>query len=168
MHTALDIFRLMMRDEIAPELRRMGFKGSGQSFILPSETHWVLLGFQKSRVSYAEFVLFTVNVTAVSKRAWVEARSERSYLSERPSPNSNYGPWAWQQRIGHLLPDRQDKWWTIDTRASAESVRIEVLDAIRTYALTAIEQQMAQEPREGQKHVGRHSRTLGQAGGTLP
>jgi len=42
----------------------------------------------------------------------------------------------------------QDKWWTIDTRASAESVRIEVLEAIRVYALPAIEQQVAQEPRE--------------------
>jgi hypothetical protein len=152
MDTALDIFRVMMRDEIAPELRRMGFKGSGQSFILPSETHWVLLGFQKSSVSNAEFVRFTVNVTAVSKRTWIEARSERSYVPERPSANSNYGPWAWQPRIGHLLPGMHDKWWTIDvrdTRASAESVRIEVLDAIRTYALPAIEQQVAQEPGEG-------------------
>jgi hypothetical protein len=116
---------------------------------LPSETHWVLLGFQKSRASNAELVLFTVNVTAVSKRAWIEARSERSYVPEQPSANMMYGPWAWQQRIGHLLPDRQDKWWTVDTRASMESVKVEVLDAIRTYALPAIEQQVAQEPGEG-------------------
>lgn len=56
-------------------------------------------------------------------------------------------------RIGHLLPDRQDKWWTIDTRASMESVKVEVLDAvldaIRTYALPAIEQQVAEKPQEG-------------------
>jgi hypothetical protein len=32
MATALDIFRLIIRDEIGPSLRRMGFKGSGQSF----------------------------------------------------------------------------------------------------------------------------------------
>jgi hypothetical protein len=61
----------------------------------------------------------------------------------------NYGPWAWQERIGLLLPGGQDKWWTIDTPASAESVRMGVLDAIRAYALPAIEQQLAQEPREG-------------------
>ncbi len=149
METALDIFRVMMREEIGPELRQMGFKGSGQSFTLPSETHWVLLGFQKSRASNAKDVRFTVNVTAVSKRAWVEARSERSYLPERPSANSRYGPFAWQLRIGHLLLDRQDKWWTVDTRASMESLKVEVLDAIRTYALPAIEQQVAQESREG-------------------
>ena len=98
--------------------------------------------------SNAKDVRFTVNVTVVSKRAWVEARSERSYLSERPSANSGYGAFARQLRIGHLLPDRQDKWWTVDTRASMESVKVEVLDAIRTYALPAIEQQVAPESRE--------------------
>jgi Domain of unknown function (DUF4304) len=147
--TALDIFRLMIRDEIAPELRRMGFKGSGQSFILPSEVHWVLLGFQKSKASNAKAVRFTVNVTAVSKRAWIEARSEHSYLSERPSANISYGPFAWQRRIGQLLPHSQDKWWTVVTSVSTELVRVEVLDAIRIYALPAIEQQLAHGPGEG-------------------
>jgi hypothetical protein len=88
MATALDIFRLMMREEIAPGIRRMGFKGSGQSFILPSETHWVLLGFQKSTTSNANAVRFTVNVTAASRRAWTQARSEHSYLGERRARTS--------------------------------------------------------------------------------
>lgn len=35
------------------------------------------------------------------------------------------------------------------TRASTESVRVEVLDAIRIYALPAIEQQLAHSPGEG-------------------
>jgi hypothetical protein len=104
METALDIFRLMMREEIAPGIRRMGFKGSGQSFISPSETHWVLLGFQKSTTSNANAVRFTVNVTAASKRAWTQARSEHSYLGERPSANISYGDFAWQRRIGQLIP----------------------------------------------------------------
>lgn len=149
METALDIFRLVMREGIAPELRRMGFKGSGQSFTLPSETHWVLLGFQKSTTSSAKAVRFTVNVTAVSKRAWIEARSEHSYLGERPSANISYGDFAWQRRIGQLIPDGRDTWWTITTRASTESVKVEVLDAIRIYAWPAIEQQLAQRPRDG-------------------
>jgi hypothetical protein len=149
METALDIFRLMMRGEIAPELRQMGFKGSGQSFTLPSETHWVLLGFQKSMASNAKAVRFTVNETAASKRAWLEARSVRSYLPERPSANISYGAFAWQRRIGRLLPDTQDKWWTVAPRASTERVKVEVLDATRIYALPAIEEQLTPEPGEG-------------------
>ena len=104
MATALDIFRLMMREEIAPGIRRMGFKGSGQSFILPSETHWVLLGFQKSTTSNANAVRFTVNVTAASRRAWTQARSEHSYLGGAPSANISYGDFAWERRIGQLIP----------------------------------------------------------------
>ena len=139
METALDIFRLVMREQIAPDLRRMGFKGSDQLFTLPSKTHWVQLGFQKSMASNAKAVRFTVNLTTASKRAWVEARREHSYLGERPGANISYGDLAWQRRIGQLLPDGRDKWWTVTTRASVGSVRVEVLDAIRTYALPAIE-----------------------------
>jgi Domain of unknown function (DUF4304) len=147
--TALDIFRKMMREQIAPEPRRMGFKGSGQSFTLPSKTHWVLLGFQKSMTSNAKAVRFTVNLTAASKQAWVHARRDHSYLGEHPGANISYGDFAWQRRIGQLLPDGRDTWWTVATRASVESVRVEVLNAIRTYALPAIEQQLAEHPREG-------------------
>ena len=145
METALDIFRLMMRDEIAPELRRMGFKGSGQSFRLPSETHWVLLGIQKSGHSYPGLVRFTVNVMVVSKRTWTEARSERSYVPEQPSANTMWGPWLWQQRIGHLLPGRSDKWWEVDDRRSAEVAKREVLEGIRDCVLPAIQQQLTPE-----------------------
>src|SRR4029453_2800772 len=139
----------MMREQIAPELRRMGFKGSGQSFTLPSKTHWVLLGFQKSMTSNAKAVRFTVNLTAASKQAWVHARRDHSYLGEHPGANISYGDFAWQRRIGQLLPDGRDTWWTVATRASVESVRVGGVNAIRPYALTAIEQQLAEHPREG-------------------
>jgi hypothetical protein len=52
----------MLRDEIAPELRAAGFKGSRQSFDLPSESHWAVLGFQKSAWSDRQRVTFTVNL----------------------------------------------------------------------------------------------------------
>jgi Domain of unknown function (DUF4304) len=149
MATALDVFRLMMRDEIAPRLRRMGFKGSGQSFTLPSESHWVLVGFQKSTYSNADAVRFTINVTVVSKRRWREAQGEHSYLSDRPSANISYGGFAWQRRIGQLVPDVGDKWWTVWTGRPTGSVSAEVLDAIRVYAVPAIDRQLASEPGEG-------------------
>lgn len=43
------------------------------------------------------------------------------------------------------------------TRASTESVRVEVLDAIRIYALPAIEQQLAHRPLvKADGTLGRH------------
>jgi hypothetical protein len=142
MGSALDRFRTMMRQHVAPELRRMGFRGSGQSFVLPSEDYWVLLGFQRSRSSSAEAVRFTVNTTVVSKQEWAQARERASYLPERPTANTSYGTFAWWKRIGRLLPDGQDRWWTLSSGSAIASLAAEVLDAIRTYALPAIHQQL--------------------------
>jgi hypothetical protein len=146
MTTALDVFRFMMRDEVAPELRRMGFKGSGQAFELPSETHWVLLGFQKATGSNSTAVRFTVNVTAASKVAWHEARPTHVVLPERPSANTYYGTFAWQKRIGSLFPDGEDRWWTVTSDRSARSVAADVLEAIRTYAIPAIQERLTESP----------------------
>jgi hypothetical protein len=142
MGSALDRFRTMMREHVAPELRRMGFRGSGQSFTLPSEDHWVLLGFQKSRSSSAEAVRFTVNTMVVSKLEWAQARERASYLPERPTANTSYGTLTWWKRIGRLLPDGRDRWWTLSGDSAMASVAAEVLDAIRIYALPAIHQQL--------------------------
>jgi hypothetical protein len=140
--SAIETFRSMMWEGIAPELRRIGFKGSGQSFSLPSDENWVLLGFQKMMSSNSQAVRFTVNVTAFPKQAWAEERQARDFLPERPSPNTWYGYNLWQRRIGHLLPDRQDHWWLVTPGRSTESVAGEVLDAIHTYVLPAIEAQL--------------------------
>ncbi|RPE41173.1 uncharacterized protein DUF4304 [Streptomyces sp. Ag109_O5-1] len=50
----------MMRTQIAPALRALGFKGSGQIFELPHPASWALLGFQKSAYNTARHVEFTV------------------------------------------------------------------------------------------------------------
>jgi hypothetical protein len=142
MPSALDRFRTMMREHVAPELRRMGFRGSGQSFMLPSKDHWVLLGFQKSRSSSAEAVRITVNITVVSKQEWALAHERASYLPERPTANTSYGTFTWWKRIGSLLPDGRDRWWTLSSGSPTASVAAEVLDAIRIYALPAIYEQL--------------------------
>ena len=49
--TAQVVFAAMIRELIAPRLRRLGFKESGQTFTLPDDAFWALVGFQKSRWS---------------------------------------------------------------------------------------------------------------------
>jgi hypothetical protein len=48
--TAQHVFRAMMRDQIAPALRELGFTGSGQIYLLPSETLGRCSAFRKSTV----------------------------------------------------------------------------------------------------------------------
>ena len=136
----------MMQQEIAPALRELGFKGSGQSFTLPSVTHWALLGFQKSAWGDAREVQFTVNLTVVGKRAWEDARAERPYLGARPAPNTGYGFPTWGERIGLLLPEGTDLWWSVAADSSTVSVVEGVLAAIRDYALPEMRREIAVRP----------------------
>jgi len=48
-------------------LRRLGFKGSGQRYELPSDVTWATLGFQKSAYSDSLAARFTINVTVISR-----------------------------------------------------------------------------------------------------
>jgi hypothetical protein len=78
----------MMREQVAPALRGLGIKGSGQSFANPSERYWALIGFQKSRRSSSAVLEFTVNLTVVSRAASVLAsRRDRwwSVAADRPT-----------------------------------------------------------------------------------
>ena len=61
--SAQEIFAAMLRDELAPRLRQLGFKGSRQAFLLPDDHRWIQIGFQKSAWSDAGSVRFTANVT---------------------------------------------------------------------------------------------------------
>ncbi|MFE4409798.1 DUF4304 domain-containing protein [Streptomyces sp. NPDC056821] len=136
--TAQEVFASMMRAQVAPGLRALGFKGSGQIFELPHPSSWALLGFQKSAYNTAGHVEFTVNVTVAGKAAWAEARERQPHLPARPSPNVVYGPAAWHSRIGRLLPTARDTWWTISPKSDQSRVARDVMTAITDYALPAI------------------------------
>jgi Domain of unknown function (DUF4304) len=105
----------------------MGFKGSGQSFTLPSKTHWVLLGFQKSMTSNAKAVRFTVNLTAASKQAWSRtARSllpggapRREHLLRRLRMAAANRPVA-PRRTGHVVDGRDARLGRIGEGGGAE------------------------------------------------
>jgi hypothetical protein len=134
--TAQDAYTSMMRDRIAPALHEEGFRGSGQVFTLPSKSHFVLLGFQRRRVSDRQRVLFTVNVSAIDRIAWATAAAEKPALGDRPDANTFYGAWAAQARIGQLLPDPEgDKWWEVTPAASLDPLADDILGALTSYAL---------------------------------
>ena len=136
--TAQEAFATLMRTRIAPGLRALGFKGSGQTYELPHLETWALIGFQKSAQKTAGHVEFTVNVTVADKRGWAQARRRQPDLPARPSPNTVYGPAAWQSRIGRLLPANRDTWWTISATSDPEPVARGVITAVTEYALPAI------------------------------
>ncbi|MEV6272661.1 DUF4304 domain-containing protein [Kribbella sp. NPDC051936] len=84
---APELFKSVLANRWAPALRESGFKASGRLFVLPDDRDWVMLGFQSSSSSNAEWVKFTINLLVVGKQAWDEARERSPHLSAKPSPN---------------------------------------------------------------------------------
>ena len=133
----------MMRAQIAPALRSLGLKGSGQSYAIPSDDYWALVGFQKSGASSAAAVKFTVNLQVQPRDAWARAYNERPWMGVKPSPNTIAGvEGGWWSRIGQLLPDAEDHWWWIEPDRPTEPVADEVIAAIRDYGLPEMRRRM--------------------------
>jgi Domain of unknown function (DUF4304) len=94
----------MLKTQLAPGLRELGFKGSGRSYELPCPDHWAMLGLQGSKWNDSSEVLFTINLLVVSRSLWERERAQDSYLGAKPKPNYMHGTFAWWQRIGSLMP----------------------------------------------------------------
>ena len=113
MTTAQDVYKAMMRDNVAPRLRALGWKGSGQRYELSDPEAWVQLGFQPSRDNNSSSVSFTINVSVIDKQAWAVFRNERPALPARPNPSVHYNNELSLIGIGHLLYGKTATWWNI-------------------------------------------------------
>ncbi|MEJ7569366.1 MAG: DUF4304 domain-containing protein [Gaiellaceae bacterium] len=136
----------MVRDELAPRLRDIGFVGSGQTYTLPDTDAWLMIGLQRSKWSDATAVDFTLNLTVALKSLWTERHEERpDFYPRRPGANTDYGDVMWQDRISSVLRDEgllgasePEKWWRVQAGEPTEAVTADVLKVVGSYALPAI------------------------------
>lgn len=138
MTTGQATFIDFIKTYVAPGLRELGFSGSGNKYKLPNSRCFAILGIQKSAYSTTNEVKFTINLTVADKNDWLEQQRKKTYLPKEPAANTFYGDFVWQSRIGTLLPDSNDKWWSILPSSDLQQVSEEVLEAIKKYALPAI------------------------------
>ena len=134
--TAQVVYATMLRTEIAPRLRTLGFKGSGAVYVLPDDERWLMVGFQKDYYSRADCVRFTVNLTVADKATWDKARLEDPSLGVRPSGNSAYPPYSNVIRLGNLMPPMgNDRWWEVGPKRPSRPAANRVVKAIETLAI---------------------------------
>jgi Domain of unknown function (DUF4304) len=113
-----------------------------RSYELPCPDLWAMLGLQGSKWNDSSEVLFTINLLVVSRSVWERERAQAPYLGTKPTPNYMYGPFAWWERIGSLMPERESKWWTVNAGMDTEDLSREVLLAVESYGLPAMRAQL--------------------------
>jgi hypothetical protein len=154
--SAQEVFKRLLRDAVAPELRRQGLKGSGAAYVLPDTAFWAQVGFQKSTSNNSDFVKFTINLKVTGKEWWDEQRRAHSPLKDTPPLGVDKASWDAQrlehsvyparpsanvsgegriERIGRLIPGIEaDHWWSLSAN-NAEGVMAEAVGALLSHGL---------------------------------
>ena len=116
--TAQDAYRRMMKDQVAPALRSIGFKGSGGKFHIALGDYLAHVEAQKSVHNSTSHVEFTWNLDV-----W-----------HLPSPEPRG---VWSDRLGAPMPTRYDKWWRVDEGISPDEVAQAVVEALEALRLAS-------------------------------
>lgn len=120
--SAQTVFKSWVKTSLSPMLRDLGFTGSGLSYLLPDDDCWLQLGLQKDRYSTREAISFTVNLSVTNKVLWSLLREgHEDWLGVRPSANSEFLGQR-TARLGQLLPQRADVWWSIPATATSSEL----------------------------------------------
>ena len=118
---ASEILRQFLRDEVAPELRGLGFKGSGGRFSLDRSDFLGYLELQRSVHNDKSFCEFTFKLGAT---------------------NRSVAQGYWHDRIGSVLPPSigmGDTWWVLPRGASTDDLRDDLLRAMRDHVAVALD-----------------------------
>jgi hypothetical protein len=126
-------YEQMMRGQVAPALRELGFKGTLRIFRYGSGSRKGEIRWQKDgRATRQQRLFFTINV------GWVQGGG----------------------RIGELMPlPATDTWWELHKGQPTEPVAHSVVSAIRIYALPAIQAGLEGQD-DQQDHDVRWARTF--------
>jgi hypothetical protein len=112
---------------MAEALRPVGFHKRGSCFerSLTDVVH--LVGLQASTSSTAALLRITANLAI-----WVPSLADGR---DRPDIWSSH----WRQRLGELMPERSDRWWTITTEQEAAVAATEITSGLLSYGLPALD-----------------------------
>lgn len=132
---ARDLFREMLRDQVGPALRDMGFKGSGSNWRLRNEAgDWAVINFQKSAYGSSGRVIFYINLSFVLEperefRAWCEDRA----LSRVPGSFDH----VWDDRLDRPEGEGRPRegWWDFHDGSDRKALGQEVVAAVESVAM---------------------------------
>lgn len=110
--SAQDSLKAMLRDEVGPRLRELGFTGSGRVFRLPSVSYYATWGLQGSMYSNAAVARLYLNVSVVPKTVWDAAVAAHGG-PRRPGATAVGPKPGWYTRAEAINPAQIPERWYI-------------------------------------------------------
>jgi hypothetical protein len=122
-----------LRDDVAPRLRQMGFKGSGQVFRLPEQHGYLAsIGFQGNQHNTRAMARYRLSMSIVCME---EFRAKG--WSALPQPTALYPGLdkAVQASIGMFLATKHDHWWMLGQPLAVAPVVDDILWSVQSVML---------------------------------
>lgn len=113
-------FKKIIIDRLTAVLKPKGFKKSGSTFSASNEDLTYFIDIQSSQGSNAAMLKMTVNIEIYSSTVY---KLQDTSLPEKWSRH-------YKERIGFLLDNPHDKWWTINNEQDANDSANEISDLI--------------------------------------
>jgi hypothetical protein len=133
-----DAFKEILKQN-ALALRAYGFSRSGLTFYLREAGNWGVINFQKSKDSSARGIVFTVNLGIASTRLL-------AFFSHiRPGMKPSIWDCHWRQRLGYLLPNHSDVWWTINSTTLVDDLGQEIQGYVVNFGVPELKEYISDE-----------------------
>jgi hypothetical protein len=139
--TAQAAFKIMLRDQIAPALRQMGFKGSGNNYEMFRGEHRIVIQLQRSKFSTRDSVQFDANVSVVHPPT-IELFSKENERARQQGKDLEVGG-GYNNRLNNLAGRNTYGFpWIVKPDEPSEPVAYDFIDCIRQYFLPVIEEEI--------------------------
>ena len=111
-------FKQIIVDQLSDALKPKGFKKSGDTFSLSNDDLSYFINVQSSKETTLASLKLTLNIEIYSSLIY---KLQDTSLPEKWSRH-------FTQRIGFMLDNPHDKWWTIENDKEAKDVANEITD----------------------------------------
>jgi hypothetical protein len=133
----MDNFKQLL-EQIAALLKAYNYTKKGSTFFLEKSGNKGLIDFQKSKNKPSDGTSFTINLGIFSTELW---RRTGDPVKEKPDISMCH----WSQRIGFLLPQKEDYWFLIPDNTPADVTISEIRKIITEIAIPVIDTHIADE-----------------------
>lgn len=130
--TSSERYIRLVCDEVWQVLKPRGFRRRGQTFSRESSEAFEIVNVQKSTDSTHEAAKLTVNLGVYYKIV-------DDLFGRPPQTKPMHYDCQYQTRLGRLLEPPEDRWWTMSSDMEVEAAANEILYAVETAGLRALE-----------------------------